>query len=87
MSAKRISQREARDWKRRAIAAESLLPAAASTPSPRLAIATFTLDDTMAAKMAGAEAFGASVRVEQNFKGGRTFTVFAYRPEARDATR
>ena len=79
---KRISQREAREWKKRALAAEWLVDAHSSTPHPRLAVATFTIDEVMAAKLDGATAFGASVRVEQAHFGARTFTVFAYRKGA-----
>lgn len=75
MSAKKMSQREARAWKRRALIAEGLVDAVAVTPSPRLEICSFTLDAVMQARLHGAERFGARCRVE---RFGDTFRVFAF---------
>lgn len=78
MATKRISQREARQWKARARYAEYLIDAVAVTPGKRIEVAHFTLDATMLAKLEGATTFGARCRVE---RFGGTFRVYAFRDE------
>lgn len=82
MATKKMSQREARMWKRRALAAEYLVDASAVTPLKRMEICSFTLDAVMAARLHGAQMFGAKCRVE---RFGNEFKVFAFQWESPDA--
>lgn len=79
---KKISQREARDWKRRALAAELLLAPEAVTPGTRWEVCAVTLTAAQMREVSIGARFGYPHRWE---RFGNVYRLYVYQPESPDA--
>jgi len=73
---RKISQREARELRKRVAYLERITDINIYTPTPRWCVCNFTMSDAMLREIGAAKRFGATVRAELN---GNRIDIYCYR--------